>query len=169
MNFLMWLEQTGISTWVNTSDSVFAFPTVLLIHTFGLTLLAGLNIWIGMRLLGLAPDIPASELKKFFPLIWIGLALSVLSGVLLFVAKATRMGVNPAFYIKMVAIVGALALFFRMKQQLFDDPQLDQKPLDPNARLLAGMSITLWLVAITAGRWMAYVGEAAEFASLRLN
>jgi hypothetical protein len=166
MTFLTWLEQTGVSTWINTSDSVFAYPTILLVHTIGLTLLAGLNIVIGMRILGVAPEIPVSELRRFFPLTWVGLALSVTSGAMLFVAKATRMGVNPAFYVKLTAIVFAIGVFFVMKGRIFGDPAVDERPVEQNGRMLALASIALWLIAITAGRWMAYVGEAAEFAAL---
>jgi hypothetical protein len=166
MEFFAWLEQSAIGTWVNQSESVLAYPTVLLFHTLGLTLLVGLNLMIGLRILGFAQQIPMAELEKVFPLIWIGFALSAVSGILLLTAKATQFFFNPAFYVKMIAIAVAVVVFFAMRATLFRDPQLDKQPPQPNARLLGAASIALWLVALTAGRVMAYVGEAAEFAAL---
>jgi hypothetical protein len=169
MEFFAWLEQSAIGTWVNQSESVLAYPTVLLFHTLGLTLLVGLNLMIGLRILGFAQQIPIAELQKVFPLVWIGFGLSAVSGALLLTAKATQFFFNPAFYVKMVSIAIALAVFFAMRNTVFRDPQLDKQPLHPNAKLLGSASIALWLIALTAGRVMAYVGEAAEFAALILK
>ena len=148
MAFLTWLEASAVSTWVNSSDSVFAYPMVLLVHTIGLTLLVGINLAVNLRVIGFAPQSPADDLKKLFPVMWTGLALSVVSGALLLTAKATTMGVNPAFYVKMTCIAVAIAIVFGVRAR---------------NRALALLSIVLWFGAITAGRFMAYIGEAAQF------
>ena len=41
MEFLFWLEQTSLAMWISQSDSMLAFPGILLFHTIGLTLLVG--------------------------------------------------------------------------------------------------------------------------------
>ena len=148
MAFLGWLESSAVSTWVNSSDSVFAYPMVLFIHTVGLTLLVGINLAVNLRTLGFAPQIPAGDLQKLYPVMWTGLALSIVSGALLLAAKATTMGVNPAFYVKMACVVAAVAIVFGVGAR---------------NKALAVVSIVLWFGAITAGRFMAYVGEAAQF------
>ena len=112
MSFLTWLEASPVSTWVNQSDSVFAYPMVLFIHTVGLTLLVGINLAVNLRTVGFAPQIPAGDLQKLYPVMWTGLALSIVSGALLLAAKATTMGVNPAFYVKMACVVAAVAIVF---------------------------------------------------------
>ena len=43
MAVLNWLEATGLSTWVREGESIWAFPTILTLHTFGLGLLVGAN------------------------------------------------------------------------------------------------------------------------------
>ena len=166
MELFAWLEQSALGTWINQADTVFAYPTILLFHTIGLTLLVGINLVISLRLLGFAPGIRISELSKTFPLMWAGLVSSTISGLLLLTAKATTMTVNPAFYIKMISVVLALGAFFALRRRVFADPRVDEKTVDSNVRAIAFASLALWLVAITAGRWMAYVGEATEFASL---
>ena len=148
MAFLTWLESSAVSTWVNQSESVFAYPAVLLVHTFGLTLLVGVSLAVNLRSSGFAPQVPLPELRKLYPLMWTGLALSAGSGALLLTAKATTMGVNPAFYVKMACIAVAVGLVFGVRQQ---------------NRAVAVLSILLWFGAITAGRFMAYLGEAAQF------
>jgi hypothetical protein len=148
MAFLTWLEASPVSTWVNQSDSVFAYPMVLFIHTVGLTLLVGINLAVNLRTVGFAPQIPAGDLQKLYPVMWTGLALSVVSGALLLAAKATTMGVNPAFYVKMACVGAAVAIVFGVGAR---------------NKALAVVSIVLWFGAITAGRFMAYVGEAAQF------
>ncbi len=163
MDFFVWLETSTVGAWINQSSSVFfAYPGILLIHTLGLTLLVGSNVVIGLRILGFAPEVPVIELRKLFPLMWTGLVLSVTSGTLLLTAKATTMIVNPAFFIKMLAIIVAVAVLLRMRSKIFGDPQA-------NGRVLAVISLVLWLVAITSGRMMAYVGEAAHFGALILK
>ena len=146
MSFLTWLEASNVSMWINQSDSVFAYPAILLVHTIGLTLLVGINLAVNLRILGFAPQVPVLEMQKLSPVMWTGLVLSILSGALLLTAKATTMGVNPAFYVKMVSIALAVLVVFA-----------------PRTRLFAAISIALWLTAITSGRVMAYVGEAAQF------
>ena len=148
MSFLTWLEASPVSTWVNQSDSVFAYPMVLFIHTVGLTLLVGINLAVNLRTVGFAPQIPAGGLQKLYPVMWTGLALSIVSGALLLAAKATTMGVNPAFYVKMACVVAAVAIVFGVGAR---------------NKALAVVSIVLWFGAITAGRFMAYIGEAAQF------
>src|SRR5262245_23864309 len=164
MDFFAWLESTRISTWINQSSSVFfAYPGILLVHTFGMTLLVGINVAVGLRLLGFAPKVPVLELQRLFPLMWVGLILSSVSGVLLLIAKATSMIANPAFSVEMLAIVLAVWVFFAMRSRIFRDPLLDKKPITTNGRVLAFLSLALWFVALTAGRMMAYIGEAAQF------
>lgn len=153
MAFLTWLEASALSTWVNQSDSVFAYPAVLLIHTIGLTLLVGINLTVNLRVIGFAPQIPVDALRQLLPVMWTGLALSVVSGALLLTAKATTMAVNPAFWVKMALIVIAIAIVFGVRTQ---------------NKTLALLSIVLWFGAITAGRFMAYIGEAAQFGVLLL-
>lgn len=166
MEFLAWLEGSALSTWINQSDSVFAYPTILLVHTIGLTLLVGINLAINLRIFGFASEIPLSDMQKLFPLMWAGLVLSAVSGALLLTAKATTMGVNPAFYIKMACVVFAIVVVFGIQARVFRDAPADAAPVRTSGKMLALTSVVLWCAAITAGRFMAYVGEAAEFGLL---
>jgi hypothetical protein len=63
---LAWLEQTSLAMWIGLSDSFFAYPLILLLHTIGLTLIVGVNLVVALRVLGASPQIPLSELQKLF-------------------------------------------------------------------------------------------------------
>ena len=47
-----WVEESAFSVWMRESDSLFAFPGILAVHTIGLGLLAGLSGAFALRLLG---------------------------------------------------------------------------------------------------------------------
>ena len=161
------VEASAISTWISQSTSVLAYPTILLFHTLGLTLLVGVNVAINLRLLGFAPLIGTGDLRALFPLMWIGLLLSVGSGALLLAAKATTMAVNPAFWIKLGCVGLAVATAAAIGRQLRRDAAATAAI--PYLPALAGLSMLLWLGAITAGRVMAYTGEAARFGALLID
>ena len=169
MDFLNWLENSAIGTWINQSSSIVGYPGIILVHTFGLTLLVGINVFFDLRVLGFAPQIPLVELRKFVPFMWVGMVLSIVSGLLLLTAKATTMMLNPAFIAKMILIVLAVVVFFMISNKTLQDPLSDKRPAQADLRILAIVSITLWFAAITAGRLMAYVGEAAEFGALLIR
>ena len=51
MNFLNALEQLPFSVWVRESSSIWAFPTFLVLHTIGMSIIAGLSTMIDLVLL----------------------------------------------------------------------------------------------------------------------
>src|SRR5262245_24255410 len=108
MDFLLWLEQTGLARWVRESSSLLAYPTILFTHTMGMGLVAGLSGAMDLRIIGVGRDIPMSIVEKLFRLIWVGLIVSAFSGLLLLVAAASTKLVSPVFYIKMVLLLLAV-------------------------------------------------------------
>lgn len=158
MDFLQWLEGTGFSTWVRESPSIFAFPTILLLHTIGMALCVGISAGINFRILGFAPSLRLSPMRKLFPILWFGFWVNAITGTMLVVQDATNKLRNLDFYTKMVFIALALLVLARIKNKVLADPQVDSGPLNSNARTLAYLSLLFWLGAITCGRLLAYVG-----------
>ena len=103
--FLAQLEQSGLATWIRESGVLYGYPLVLFLHTLGLSTVVGLSSAIDLRLLGIAPGIPLESLQKTFGLLWAGLALTALTGTLLFMSDAVKHASNPAFYVKLVFVV----------------------------------------------------------------
>ena len=115
--FFIWLEATSLSTWIRESTSVFAFPTILSMHTIGMGFVAGLNAAVALRILGFAPSVPLLEMRRFFPVMWAGFWINAVSGVLLLIGYPTKAFTNPVFYVKMSFIAAALIGLRKMDVQ----------------------------------------------------
>ena len=76
MELLEALEASPFSTWVRESPSIWAYPTVLTLHTVGLAVLVGANWMLDLRALGFEPAIPAAVLSRAFPAMWAGFWLN---------------------------------------------------------------------------------------------
>src|SRR5438876_7430198 len=101
MDFLLRLEQLGFSEWIRESSSIFAFPSILLLHTIGMGVVVGISAGIDLRILGLAPALPLAPIEKFFPLLWVGFGVNAVTGTILLAADATTKLTNADFYVKM--------------------------------------------------------------------
>jgi hypothetical protein len=166
-NLLDQLQQTGFSTWVRESTSLFAFPGILLMHTIGMGLVVSIIAGIDLRVLGVAPALPIAPLEKFYPVFWIGFWINALTGTILLMADATSKLANPDFWVKMIFIGLALINLRMQRKSLFRVPHADKRPLTTNDKILAVTSLFFWLGAITSGRLLAYVGPIAGLASFR--
>ena len=82
---------------------------------------------------------------------WAGLALTALTGTLLFISDAAKHGSNPAFYVKLAFVLLAVVTLVMVRRRVFGGGQ--------RGRLLAAASLGCWFIALSAGRLMAYVSE----------
>jgi len=145
------IEQSGFATWIREGGVLYGYPLILFLHTLGLSTLVGLSSAIDLRLLGFASGIPLASLEKLFWLMWPGLALTAVTGILLFVSDATRHASNPAFLVKMVFVVLAVTALALTWTRVFRGPH--------SGKMLAAFSLVCWFGALTAGRLMAYIAE----------
>jgi hypothetical protein len=166
MDLLLWLEESGLSTWLRESQSIMAFPFVLALHTVGLGLVVGCTVVVNLRLLGGASRIPVRPLKQYFSIMWLGFAINTVSGVMLFAKEATTVSISVVFWVKMTLIALAMWVVTRIKAQVFDDPLFDSRPVPGHVKTLALASILLWAGAITAGRLLAYIGPTQPEAGI---
>jgi len=73
LEFFGWLEQTRLSLWIRESGTVWSFPTILLLHTLGMSIVAGGNAMLDLVLLVSGRGRRrSSRSRKYFPLIWAG-------------------------------------------------------------------------------------------------
>ncbi|MSO84019.1 MAG: hypothetical protein EXQ53_12120 [Acidobacteria bacterium] len=161
--FLQTIEESGLSTWLRESESPFAFYFVLLVHTFGLALLVGANTVIDLRLLGVQPAIPLAPLKRLFGIMWLGLAINAVSGMLLLIAYPTKALTNPVFYTKLTLVGFAVWIMMTLKSRVFDDSHVSEAAIIGLGRTLAKWSLVLWIGVITAGRLLAYTYRYLTF------
>jgi len=160
MPLLASLENSGFGTWVRESSSLWAYPTILFMHTVGLGFLVGLNVAIDLRILGVAEKLPLAPFEKFYRVMWAAFWINALSGTALLVADATTKLTNRVFYIKMACILFAVIAMVQIRRRVFG-AAADRVARAAPPRALAAMSILLWAGAITAGRLMAYFGPVS--------
>ena len=154
--FLDTIEKTNFSTWLRESDSLFGFYFILAVHTLGLAMLVGPNAAIDLRLLGFGREIPIAPMKKWFKIMWWGLGINTVTGVLLFWAYPTKAATNLDFYIKLLCIGLAVWIVYRLKTHVLGDTSLSEAAMEASGKTLAGWSLFLWFAAILAGRLLAY-------------
>ena len=161
MDFLVSLEQSRFSVWVRESGSLLAFPTILLLHTYGMAVLVGIVVVIDLRILGFAPALPLAPLEKFLLMLWVAFWINAVTGTILLLADATTKMTNPDFLVKMVFIALGVIVQRMIEKRVFQKEQTADRPSPANARMLAVASLICWLGAITAGRLLAYVGPVS--------
>jgi hypothetical protein len=161
MQFLASLENSGFGAWVRESSSLWAYPTILFMHTVGLGFLVGLNVAIDLRILGVARKLPLEPFERFYRVMWLAFWINTLSGTALLIADATTKLTNRVFYIKMACILFAVISMVVIRRRVFRAAAIDREALAQSARALAIASLVLWSGAITAGRLMAYFGPVS--------
>jgi hypothetical protein len=161
MDLLIRLEATGLGTWVREAPTLWAYPTVLFLHTAGLGFLVGINVAIDLRLLGVAPGVPLAALRRLFPVMWAGFWINAMSGAVLIVADATTKLTNPVFYVKMLFVAAGVVVMASFKRRLLDGDATANEGRGMSltqARGVAIASLVIWAGATTAGRLMGYLG-----------
>ncbi len=147
-----WLETSGVAQAMR--QWLWLYPAVEIIHIVGFVLLVGSVAMLDLRLLGLSRRLPPSDLARhLLPWSWLGLALIVPSGLLMFSAHASEWVGNPVFGIKLalIAAAGGNALLFHRRAAWRDGkPSL-------RARIAGALSLSLWLGVLACGRLLAYV------------
>lgn len=156
MEWLTWLEQSGPATWVRESESIWAYPTILTLHTIGLGLLVGSDVVVSLRLLGVASGLPLGPLVTLFRVMWVGFLVNAFSGAALFAADATTFARQPIFYLKLGVILLGLVTAGLLQRALARQADSEATNATRPMKTLAAGSLLLWGGAILAGRLMAY-------------
>jgi hypothetical protein len=156
MEFLKFLEETALATFIRESSSYLGFPTFLFLHTLGLSIVVGANTVVAIRVLGVASSIPLRPLVRLFPFMWIGFILTCISGIGLAIASATSKFVNPILLIKLVLVVIAGVIMRALDKKVFRSPSGFKEAGAQEGKAMAAALLVLWLVVTILGRLIAY-------------
>lgn len=145
-----WLAGTPVSVAFGTHDWV--VPAVQSAHLIGLGMVMASALFLNARVLGL--DVlarsPAATAARLTPWLWSWLAVMLVTGLAMIVAEPNRELMNPVFRIKMLLLATLLGL------TLFSGHRLRHDRLSVVARVVAGLSLGLWVAVVVCGRWIAY-------------
>lgn len=155
MQFLIWIEGTPLALWVQ--ESIWGYPIILTAHAIGMALVVGFVLLLSIRALGYPMQLRLSAFQRLIPLAWSGFTINFVSGVLLFIAKASEFIVKPMFLLKLGLIfLGGITLWFLAEAVFPKEHGQGEALVTAKAKFIAAFSISLWLGAIAAGRLIAY-------------
>lgn len=153
-----WISGTSLSQAIQNDEWV--IPTVQSIHILGVCVVLSSVGMIVLRLLGWAgtrssvPDIA----KRYVPWLWGALILLALSGSLLVFGEPRRELTNPAFQIKMVLVLCAVALIAIFQSSTRRHPEFwNDEAAVRKFKLMAVSTMVLFFAIAVAGRWIAYM------------
>jgi hypothetical protein len=159
MSFCKWLEHTSVGTHVR--ESLWLFPTIETLHLFGIVLLVGSTSALDLRLLGLSlRDQSVSKVAaRLLPWAWVGFAVQITTGLLLFSSEAVKCYTNIAFRMKMLMILlaGVNALVFHWTAYRSVEKWDDAATTPIAAKFAGSFSILLWFGIVAAGRWIGFI------------
>lgn len=138
--------------------SLYVYPAINALHIFSIGLLVGGIVPADLRMLGLFQTVPlAPFLRLMTAFAATGLAMAIMSGVVLFSVQPMDYAGNPAFLAKitLVAVGSTLALTVR-----FSGPwrrAVGGGGVSAGLRAAAAASMLIWVAALLCGRWIAFV------------
>ena len=141
-------------------ESIYGFPVLLTVHAVSMAVFAGLIVMMDLRLVGLAyRRTPLSQVQRnLFPWQMFGLALSSVTGMVLFYQNPMRYYGKVFFWMKMALMVaaGINALIFHMTTYK-SVARWDNDVATPfGARVAGAVSLAAWASVVAAGRLAAY-------------
>lgn len=149
-----WSENSAFFIWLRESPSVWAYPAVFFLHTLGLIFTAGACVVVDARLLGAAPQLPVAAFTRYFRVIWIGVVVTLLTGLVMLGSDPTTRLANRLFPLKMVFVVAAIGLTAVLRRRVASAGVESHVSL--STRVLAVASIVSWLGAMASGKFAAY-------------
>jgi hypothetical protein len=76
VKLLSTIEYSAFCTWIRESNSLWAYPGIVFVHTIGTATVVGVSAMIDLRVLGFARRLPVPPLDRYFPIIWAGFWVS---------------------------------------------------------------------------------------------
>jgi uncharacterized membrane protein len=149
LHLCRWLQDNSFVAVIN--GTAWTAAGLEIVHYFSMFILVGSMVIVDLRVLGLVGRRQdATQLAdRLFPWIWASLALNFLSGFFMFAGSAVAYCRNDIFYDKVGVILLAIVANIIVQQRVRKWNQLPAMPAW--AKLIAVVSICLWIGAIIAG------------------
>jgi len=153
---LDWIQSSGIAHLVQSS--LWGYVIVLSSHAIGMAVLVGLTLVIYLRLLGMAPDVPLPPLRSLMHIAFIGFAINLISGSMLFAADAYYFVGSWPFRIKF-GLLMLSAVFLGITYRRLVDKNAESAGLSDVSigKVVPALGITVWFGVIVSGRLIAYL------------
>ena len=159
VDFQIWLVRTfaGATSVRRLMHSVWMWPIAESLHFIGLTLLVGAIVFFDLRMLGVGRRIPIRAMHRLIRWGLVGYAINVVTGAMFLMSEPDQYVYNRAFHFKLLfmAVAGLNAGMFYLtsyhrvaESDTFDAPR--------SAKVIAAVSVCMWLGVIVAGRLLTF-------------
>jgi hypothetical protein len=159
LSFASWLSHTPASQFIQ--NVLWIIPVIQTVHILAIAVVLSSVAMIDLRIFGLAGRraIMTQMGDRYVPWLWWGLLLLALTGVVLITGEPVRSLTNPAFQIKMLLLLGAVAVTICFQHSVRRNAGAwDGRARSPaSIRFAAVGTLLLWFAIAVAGRWIAYV------------
>jgi hypothetical protein len=157
--FCRWLQATDLSQTIQNVDWI--VPAVQTLHILAIAAVLSSALMLALRLLGVAARDQASAAiaTRYLPVIWGTLIVLLLTGAILIIGEPARALENPVFILKMTLLAAALSVIGAYQIPLRTNPDFWERSIvrSISVKLIAILSLGLWIGIVCAGRWIAYV------------
>lgn len=148
-------------TWLGNlmRDVWWMWPLMENLHFFGLCAMFGALMVIDLRVLGMARTIPIAPTLNLIPVAIAAFTINLVTGIAFYCGDPFRYTFNSAFLWKMglIVIAGVNALWFWFGEHKKLSRLGAGDDTDMQAKLIAALSLALWVVIIILGRLIPYL------------
>lgn len=160
MNFdALWQTLWALPLSVAIREVPFAFAAVETVHVIALAIVFGSIVIVDLRLLGVASkNITVSEIShELLKWTWGAFALALVSGAIMFMARAPEYMINREFILKFVVMALAGVNMAAFHVGIWRKVETWDFGPTPVAAKVAGLiSLSCWIVIVGFGRWIGY-------------
>jgi hypothetical protein len=164
------LASLEASAWaVRIRNSLYLFPLIESAHVIGLTMVFGTIAIVDLRLLGIASTRRpytriASDIMRWT---WAAFALTVTTGLLMFITNAGVYYHNFYFRSKitLIALAGINTVIFQRTAVRSVGRWDNNRAAPPAGRIVAALSLVMWISIIFLGRWIGFTTTRADVKS----
>ena len=150
-----WSESTALGNAIRNSQ--YLFPMIEFAHLVALAIIGGAVLIVDMRLLGLGlrNSSVAQVAREAQPYVTGSLIVMLVTGIALYTSEATKCYGSWAFWIKIGALILAIAFTYTVKRRV----TAPGSPISlSSGRAVAAISLTLWFAVAWGGRWIGFGG-----------
>ena len=154
-------EATGLTAGIESviQSIIWAWPSMEAAHFVGMAVLFGVVLLVGLRVLGVARNVPYSAVHRLLPLGALALLVNIVTGMFFFIADSGRYVAMDGFPPKILwLMIGGLAIIYFT---IFDDIWAVKSDQDapPRAKVLAALTMVSWACVLVFGRLLPYYGD----------
>jgi hypothetical protein len=159
LDFAFWLSETPVSLFM--VENFWNVPIAQVIHIAGIGAAFASLLMLTLRVnekAGMGLSVAATS-ARYLPWVWWSLLAILLSGLLMITAEPIRNMVNAVYWIKMIALLIAVALTLGFQKSVKTKAMAvgDGFVASSGTRTTGVVLIVLWCFIMLCGRWIAYV------------